>query len=70
MSPLNVAWIGHNIGTKRTGINQTIAYFFFLVTIYTIMIPKGIIVNAGILVNIARPRKIPDIIRVSLVYSL
>jgi hypothetical protein len=70
MSPLNVAWIGHNIGTKRTGINQTITFLFFLVTTYTIIMPKGIIVNAGILVNIARPRKIPEIIKVSLVYSL
>jgi hypothetical protein len=67
MSPLNVAWMGHNSGTKKTGINQTITFLFFLVTVYTIIIPKGIIVNAGILVKIARPRKIPDIIKVSLV---
>jgi hypothetical protein len=44
------------------GINHSARYFQRLVLVYIRNIPSGIIVKAGILVNIAKPINNPDTI--------
>ena len=44
------------------GINHSARYFQRLVLVYIKNIPSGIIVKAGILVNIAKPINNPDTI--------
>jgi hypothetical protein len=51
---------GHNIGINIAGITQRRTYRKRLELKYVSEATRGIVVNAGILVNIAKPIKIPD----------
>src|SRR6476620_12337145 len=61
-SPIEKAYAGHSNGMRMTGASHKASVFFLLEFEFdTTRYPTtGIIVNAGILVYIARPRKIPD----------
>src|SRR6476620_12035817 len=60
--PIEKAYAGHSNGMRMTGASHKASVFFLLEFEFdTTRYPTtGIIVNAGILVYIARPRKIPD----------
>ena len=62
ISPIENAYAGHSNGMRMTGASHKAKVYFLLEFEFdTIRYPtRGIIVNAGILVYIARPRKIPD----------